>query len=69
MRIMPKPFEVQRDLFVVAGDLEHPALCELDGVEALLDWGRPEALMSGIYASETARIRAWMRTVSSTAGR
>lgn len=52
---MQKPFEVQRELFVVAGDLEHPALCELDGVESLLDWGRLESLMSCIYASETGR--------------
>lgn len=52
---MQNPFEVQRELFVVAGDLNHPALSELDGVEALLDWRRLESLMSGIYASETGR--------------
>jgi len=52
---MQRSFEVQRELFVVAGDLAHPALCELDGVEALLDWVRLESLMSGIYASETGR--------------
>jgi transposase, IS5 family len=39
---MQKPFEVQRALFV-------------DGVEALLDWRRLEALMAAIYASGTGR--------------
>jgi IS5 family transposase len=52
---MQRPFEVQRELFVSAVDLDHPALCELDGAEAVLDWRKLECLMSGIYASSSGR--------------
>lgn len=52
---MQKPFEVQRELFVSAVDLDHPALCELDGTESVLDWRKLEGLMSDIYDSPTGR--------------
>jgi transposase, IS5 family len=52
---MQRPFEVQRELFVSAVDLDHPALCELDGAEAVLDWHKLEGLMSCIYASTSGR--------------
>jgi hypothetical protein len=43
---MQRSFEVQRELFVSSGDLDHPALSELDSVEAVLDWNKLEGLMS-----------------------
>jgi len=52
---MQRSFEVQRELFVSSVDLDHPALCELDGTEAVLDWGKLEGLMSVIYSSDTGR--------------
>ena len=52
---MQRSFEVQRELFVSSGDLDHAALRELDGVEAVLDWSKLEGLMSGIYSAPTGR--------------
>jgi len=52
---MQRPFEIQRELFVNAVDLDHPALCELDGAEEVLDWRKLESLMSCIYASPSGR--------------
>lgn len=52
---MQKPFSTQPDLFVTSADLEHPSLQGLDGAEAVLDWGKIEHLLTGIYASKTGR--------------
>jgi IS5 family transposase len=52
---MQKSFKVQRELFVSSVDLDHPALCELDGTEAVLDWSKLEGLMSDIYAAPSGR--------------
>lgn len=52
---MQRSFEVQRELFVSSVDLDHAALRELDGVEAVLYWSKLEGLMSGIYSAPTGR--------------
>jgi len=52
---MQRSFEVQRELFVSSVDLDHPALCELDSTESVLDWSKLESLMSGIYDSPLGR--------------
>jgi IS5 family transposase len=52
---MQKSFEVQRPLFIEGDALSHPALCELDATERVLDWSKLETMMSDIYNSRQGR--------------
>jgi IS5 family transposase len=53
---MRQSFQTQPALFVPPDIFEHPALKALDDVEALLDWGRLEALLpSGEEKRQTGR--------------
>lgn len=52
---MQKPFETQPELFVTGAVMDHPSLSGLDGAETVLDWGKLERLMKGIYGSATGR--------------
>ena len=52
---MQRSFITQPELFVSSGDLDHPALCELDSTESVLDWDALAVLMSGIYSSGKGR--------------
>ena len=53
--VMQRSFKTQPSLFVSAGDLDHPALCDLDSTESVLDWDALSVLMSGIYISGKGR--------------
>jgi len=52
---MQKSFKVQQPLFVENNVLDHPALCELDFADLVLNWERLDMLMRDIYNSPKGR--------------